>query len=50
MLSANHHEKYFTQQELNDILKQMNIKLTKTEIERMIWEFDEDLNKKITEK
>ncbi len=49
-LSAKHGHKYFTAEEIKEILRKMNIRMTKTEVERMIWEFDEDLNKKITEK
>jgi hypothetical protein len=31
-------------------LRRMGVKMSHLQVERMIWEFDEDLNKKITEK
>ncbi len=32
------------------MLKKMGMKMTKCEVDRMLWEFDERLDKKITEK
>ena len=32
------------------MLKKMGVKMPKSEVERMLWEFDERLDKKITEK
>jgi Ca2+-binding EF-hand superfamily protein len=42
--------KHFGEAELREVLKRMGSKMTKAEIERMLWEFDEDLNRKISEK
>ncbi len=47
-LSAPHAHKFFTAEEVRETLKRMSVRMGKTEVERMVWEFDEDLNRKIT--
>lgn len=49
-LSANYAHKYFTEFEVREVLKKMGVKMPKSEVERMLWEFDERLDRKITEK
>lgn len=47
-LSKGHGGKYFGGEEVKEMLALMKVRMSKGEVERMIWEFDEDLNKKIT--
>lgn len=49
-LSAAHGGKYFTEVEVREVLKKMSMKMSKSEVGRMLWEFDEDLNGKISER
>ena len=50
VLSAPHCGKYFTEEDVTATLRRLGSHLTRKEIERMVWEFDDDLNKKITER
>lgn len=49
-LAADHQEQYFTADDIEKILRRMKMKLTRKEIELMIWEIDEHLDQKITQK
>jgi hypothetical protein len=49
-LSAPHAHKFFTAEELKETFRRMGMRMGKAEVERMVWEFDEDLNRRITEK
>lgn len=40
----------FGREEIAEVLKKMEMEMTKSEIELMIWEFDEDLDKRISQK
>lgn len=47
-LSACYANKYFTEFEVREVLKKMGVKMPKSEVDRMLWEFDDRLDKKIT--
>jgi len=47
MLSNDLNKKYFTAEDLQKVLNQLTFETTKHEIDLMIWEIDEDLDKRI---
>ena len=50
LLSETHKHKYFTEVEVKEVLKKMGMRMSKADIKRMLWEFDENLDKKISKK
>jgi hypothetical protein len=49
-LSVSHGGKYFTDVDVTSTLRRLGSKMGRKDIERMVWEFDDDLNKRITER
>ncbi len=49
-LSAEHQGQYFTLEDIEKVLRKMKMKLNSKEIALMIWEIDERLDQKITQK
>ena len=50
LLSAPNGEEFFTNLEIKDMLGRMGMQMNKSQIDLMIWEFDENLDRKISEK
>ncbi len=49
-LAAAHGGKFFTEADVGAVLRRLGSKMSRKEVERMVWEFDDDLNKKITDR